>query len=86
MNKIVVENRKFQIDLVIIKNINHNLEKLVYLEEKKKQAKGEKCSCRNNVVISSKYYRIPDDDFKNTMVSICKYSRVEIRAISYYSL
>ena len=36
MNKIVVENRKFQIDLVIIKNINHNLEKIVYLEEKKK--------------------------------------------------
>ena len=35
----MVENRKFQIDLVIIKNINHNLEKIVYLEEKKKAGK-----------------------------------------------
>ena len=45
---------------------------------KKKQAKGEQHSCRNNVETSGIPSSILCEDLKNTVVSICKDSGVEI--------
>ena len=43
MNQIVVENKKLQSDIAVVKNVNRKLEdKIVYLE--KNQAKGEQYS------------------------------------------
>ena len=76
MNQIVTENKKLQSDAVIMKNVNPKLEeKIVYLE--KNQAKGEQYSRRNNVEISGIPNRIPDEALENTIISICKDSRVE---------
>ena len=71
MNQIVAENKKLQSDIAIVKNVNRKLEdKIVYLE--KNQAKGEQCTRRNNVEISSIPNTIPDNLFENTVISICK--------------
>ena len=60
-----------QIDRVIVKNVNHKLEeKIVYLEKKKKQVKGEQYSCRNNIEKSSIPNSIPDEDIENTVVFV----------------
>ena len=48
INQIVVENKKLQSDIAIVRNVDCKLEdKIVYLE--KNQAKGEQYSCRKNV-------------------------------------
>ena len=71
MNGVVAENKKLQSDLAIVKYINPELEeKIVYLE--KKQEKGDQYSHRNNVEVSGIPKSIPEDDFKNTVVSIHK--------------
>ena len=60
-----------------MKNVKNKLEeKIVYLE--KKSGKGGQYSCRNNVEISGIPNSIPDKDLKNTAISICKDSGVEI--------
>ena len=66
MNGVVAENKK-----LLVKDINPELgEKIVYLE--KKQEKGDQYSHRNNVEVSGIPKSIPEDDFKNTVVSIHK--------------
>ena len=77
INQIVVENKKLQSDIAIVRNVNCKLEdKIVYLE--KNQAKWEQYSCRKNVEISGIPNTIPDNDLENTVISICRDSGVEI--------
>ena len=77
MNQIVVENKKLQSDIAIVKNVYQKLkDQIVYLE--KNQAKGEEYSCRNNAEISGIPNTIPDNDLENTVISICRDTGVEI--------
>ena len=62
---------------MIVKNVNRKLEeKIVNLD--KNQTKGEQYNCGNNVEVSCIPNSIPDEDLKNTVISICKDSGVEI--------
>ena len=63
----MAENKKLQIDIVIVKNVNHTLEEM-----------GEQCSCRNNMEISGIPNSIPGKDLENTVIRICNDSGVEI--------
>ena len=37
MNQIVVENKKLQSDIVIVRNVNHKLEEKIYLSRKSRE-------------------------------------------------
>ena len=79
IDRISLENRKLTSELVITKNVNSRLEeRIINLE--KNQAKGEQYSRRNNVELSGISNSICDVDLENTVIDICKESRIDVDA------
>ena len=79
IDRISLENRKLTTELFITKNVNSRLqERIMNLEQN--QAKGEQYSRRNNVELSGISNSICDVDLENTVINICKESRIDVGA------
>ena len=77
ITKLATANQQINSELAIVKVVNSKLEKRV-IDLEKKQAKSEQYSRRNNVEFSDIPNDIPDNQFEDKIIEICRESGVEV--------
>ena len=77
---LVTANKKLNIELLIFRNVNQNLQnRIVNLE--KQQSKSEEYNRRNNVKISGISNKFSDQNIEETVIGICKNSGIDVNPL-----
>ena len=77
---LVTANDKLNSELLIVRNINQNLQnRIINLE--KQQSKSEQYNRRNNVEISGISNEVSDQNLEETVIGICKDSRIDVNSL-----
>ena len=80
MDGLVTANKKLNIELLIFRNVNQNLQnRIVNLE--KQQSKSEEYNRRNNVKISGISNKFSDQNIEETVIGICKNSGIDVNPL-----
>ena len=69
VDRFVTANEKFNIELLIVRNVNQNLQNRIVNFEKP-QSKSEQCNRRNNVEISGISNDISNQNLKETLIGL----------------
>ena len=77
---LVTANDKLNSELLIARNINQNLQnRIINLE--KQQSKSEQYNRRNNVKLSGISNEVSDQNLEETVIGICKDSRIDVNSL-----
>ena len=80
VNCLVTANDKLNSELLIVRNINQNLQnRIINLE--KQQSKSEQYNRRNNVKLSGISNEVSDQNLEETVIGICKDSRIDVNSL-----
>ena len=80
VDRLVTANEKFNIELLIVRNVNQNLQNRI-LNFEKPQSRSEQCNRRNNVEISGISNDISNQNLKETLIGLCKDSGIDVNSL-----
>ena len=81
VDRLVTANEKLNSELMIVRNVNQNLQNRI-INLKKQQSKSEQYNRCNNVKISGISSEVSDQNLEQTVIGICKDSRIDINPLA----